>query len=90
VTRLPGGAGPLRLPIMFFGPPSTSTRFLLGVEPADGRRAPNLEEQWPPGADRDLALDQGSGSGSELIVEQSWEVYPLPPPDVPPGSRFRR
>jgi hypothetical protein len=71
VTRLPGGAGPLRLPVMFFGPPSTSTRFLLGAEPADGRRAPNLEEQWPPGA-------------------QSWWVYPLPPPDVPPGSRFRR
>jgi hypothetical protein len=84
VRARPGARAANRLDGLFFGPPSTPTHFLLGVELTDGRRVTNLEEPWRPRADRDLVLSQGSGSGSETIVDQSFWLSPLPP-----GGPFR-
>jgi hypothetical protein len=51
------------------------SRFLLGVEFADGRRASSL-----PGVDGgDVVFHPGGGSGGEVAVEQSWWLSPLPP-----------
>jgi hypothetical protein len=51
------------------------SRFLLGVEFADGRRASSL-----PGVDGgDVVFHPGGGSGGVATVEQSWWLSPLPP-----------
>ncbi len=51
------------------------SRFLLGVEFADGRRASSLL-----GVDGgDVVFHPGGGSGGSATVEQSWWLSPLPP-----------
>ena len=79
VRMRPGAVPPRRLDGLFFSPPPTRVRFLLGVELADGRRVTNLEEHWRPGPDDDLVLNQGGGSGGDTAVDQSWWLSPLPP-----------
>ncbi len=51
------------------------SRFLLGVEFADGRRASNL----PGVGGGDVVFHPGGGSGGVATVEQSWWLSPLPP-----------
>lgn len=60
-----------------------ATGLLLGLEYADGRTASTLggPRQWPPGElgdDEPTILQQGGG-GSELSVDESWWLSPLPP-----------
>jgi hypothetical protein len=57
-------------------------RLLLGVEYANGDRASSLDDMWGPGAeddDRPLILSASGGGGSDLIVDQTYWVNPLPP-----------
>lgn len=56
---------------------------LLGLEFADGRTASTVgrERGWPPGSveDNEPRLSPQGGGGSELSVQQSWWLTPLPP-----------
>jgi len=59
-------------------------RLLLGVEYANGDRASNLEDMRLPGEETDdderrLILSHHGGGGSDLTVDQSYWVSPLPP-----------
>ena len=59
-------------------------RLLLGVEYANGDRASTLDDVWPPGVetdddDRRLFLSHAGGGGSDLTVDHSYWVTPLPP-----------
>lgn len=56
------------------------SRVLVGLEFADGRRVSNLPGRDPFGGDADaVVFHQGSGSGSQLSLEQEWWLSPLPP-----------
>jgi hypothetical protein len=60
----------------------SDTELLVGVQFADGRRASNLPGRDPfaaPDGPEALVLNQGSGSGQQLSVEQEWWLSPLPP-----------
>ncbi|MGY1815533.1 hypothetical protein [Blastococcus sp. SYSU D00820] len=48
--------------------------FLLGVELADGTRVDNARQ-----AAADVVFTQGSGSGGEFSLDQTWWLSPLPP-----------
>jgi hypothetical protein len=64
-----------RLGDIFWGR-SGNTRFLLGVQFADGRRASSLPF---PGRSGEIVFHQGGGSGGETAVDQEWWLSPLPP-----------
>jgi hypothetical protein len=68
--------------LMWHGRHGSATELLVGVEFADGRRASNLPGRDPFGAPdgpEGLVLNQSSGSGQTLSVEQEWWLSPLPP-----------
>lgn len=66
---------------LFWGHPHGRgmSRFLLGVQFADGRRANNVPDRPGPMAGDEIVFAQGGGSGGEASVEQSWWLHPLPP-----------
>jgi hypothetical protein len=66
----PDGAN--RLGDLFWGHRGGGSRFLLGVEFADGRRASSLGGE-------DLVFHAGGGSGGDGSVDQEWWLSPLPP-----------
>jgi hypothetical protein len=49
---------------------------LVGLELADGTRVDNVTG---PGSAGDVVFTQGSGSGNEYSVDQTWWLSPLPP-----------
>lgn len=51
------------------------SRFLLGVEFSDGRRASSL----PGGSSGGVLLQSRGGGGGETSIDQSWWLSPLPP-----------
>ena len=60
-------------------------RLLVGIEYSDGRRASTLGDTWTFRPDAEMGSDQlvlvpQGGGGSELAVDQSFWVAPLPPP----------
>jgi len=68
--------------LMWRGRRGRPSELLVGVEFADGRRASSLPGGDPFGAPDGpdvLVLNQGSGSGQQLTVEQEWWLSPLPP-----------
>ncbi|WP_346621010.1 hypothetical protein [Blastococcus montanus] len=78
VVRVRGGVHPRdRLHDLMWSHGPGPGRFLLGVQFADGRRASTIGS--PDKLDDGIVLNQGSGSGGELEVDQNWWLHPLPP-----------
>lgn len=61
------------------GPGDVHGRLLFGVEFADGRRTHAGGPPRPGGQPDDLVLTQGSGSGGDRSIDQTWWLHPLPP-----------
>jgi len=75
---LPGGETDLHS--LLWGGRRGAPQLLVGLELADGRRVSNLPGHDPFGGDADaIVFHQGSGSGSQLSLEQEWWLSPLPP-----------
>ena len=69
-------AGGNELGELFWGHRVGGSRFLFGVQFADGRRASNARFGERDG---DLIFHSGAGSGGSASVDQEWWLSPLPP-----------
>jgi hypothetical protein len=55
------------------------SRFLIGVELSDGRRASNLGGRGFEQGASDIVFQAAGGGGGMLSVDQSWWLSPVPP-----------
>ena len=65
--------GPSLQELFWDHPPRGGSRFLLGVEFGDGRRATNVRTER-----EGVVLTQGGGGGGDTAIDQSWWLSPLP------------